>query len=133
MQGEKWMKQKELLEARAQELSMGFRVRNQIALPKTPEMEEEAQMVVEQDLAVQSRNVAADLLRQIWAALDRITEGTYGTCVSCGVAIQSQRLDAVPWAAYCTQCQEELDLKQTGIVAGRESTEAEPSREEQAA
>jgi DnaK suppressor protein len=96
-------------------------------------MEEEAQMVVEQDLAVQSRNVAADLLRQIWAALDRITGGTYGTCVSCGLAIPQQRLEAVPWAAYCTHCQEELDLKQTGIVAGRESAEAKPSREEQAA
>jgi hypothetical protein len=76
MQGEKWAKQKELLEAKEQELSKGFRARNQITLPKTPEMEEEAQMVVEQGLAVQSRNVAAELLRLIWAALDRITDGT---------------------------------------------------------
>jgi DnaK suppressor protein len=108
-----------LLEIREQELSKGFRTRNHITLQKTPEMEEEAQMVVEQDLAVQNRNVAADLLRQIWAALDRITDGSYGTCLSCGVEIQPQRLEAVPWASYCTECQETVDLQQRESASRR--------------
>jgi DnaK suppressor protein len=126
-------KYKALLETREQELSKGFRARNQITLPKTPEMEEEAQMLVEQDLAIENRNVAADLLRQIWAALDRIADSSYGTCLSCGREIQPQRLEAVPWAAYCTRCQEALDLKQARIASQQESVEAEPSQEEHAA
>jgi RNA polymerase-binding transcription factor DksA len=135
MQGEKWAKQKELLEAKEQELSKGFRVRNQITLPKTPEMEETAQMVVEQDLAVQNRSLAADLLCQIWAALDRITDGSYGTCQLCGAEIQPHRLEVVPWAAYCTPCQEALDQRRAEIAAQpRESVGAKAStREEHAA
>ena len=117
---------KELLEAKGQEMSRGFRTRNQIVLPKNPEFEEEAQMGLEQDLAVLDRNLAAAQLRQIWTALDRIDDGTYGTCLSCGVEIQPQRLEAVPWAAYCTRCQETLDMKQAGTAPQqRESAEAE--------
>ena len=127
-------KYKELLEARQQELSQGFRTRSLISLPKTPEPEEEAQMTAEQDLAVQNRNQAAEVLRQVWAALDRIDDGSYGTCLSCDAEIQPQRLEAVPWAAYCTRCQEALDLKQAGIAAQRrETVESELSKEERAA
>ena len=134
MSSKRLARYKELLEAKEQELSRGFRTRNQIALPKTPEFEEEAQLALEQDLAVQDRNLAAALLRQIRTALDRIDDGTYGSCLSCGVEIQPRRLEAVPWASYCTRCQEALDLKQAGITAQqREFAEAEPSREERAA
>jgi RNA polymerase-binding transcription factor DksA len=43
-------------------------------------------------------------IRQIEAALDRLREGTYGTCEGCGVAIPAERLAAVPWAALCVAC-----------------------------
>ena len=112
MKKAEFAKYKELLERKQQELSKGFRTRNQIALQRSPEFEEEAQMVVEQDLAVQNRNLAAELLRQIWAALDRIDDGSYGSCLACGAEIQPERLEAVPWASYCTRCQETLDLQQ---------------------
>jgi len=134
MPNKKLAKYRELLEAKQQELSKGFRTRNQIALQRTPEMEEEAQMVVEQDLAVQNRNLAADLLRQISAALDRIDDGSYGTCLSCGAEIQPQRLEAVPWASHCTRCQETLDLKKGKSAAQRrEYVEVESSAGERAA
>ena len=40
------------------------------------------------------------------AALDRIEAGTYGKCVNCGRDIGEKRLDAVPYARYCIDCQE---------------------------
>jgi DnaK suppressor protein len=46
------------------------------------------------------------LLRQIEAALQRIQEGTFGECLSCGVKINVKRLEAMPWAEYCRDCQE---------------------------
>ncbi|MEV7605636.1 TraR/DksA C4-type zinc finger protein [Paenarthrobacter sp. NPDC089322] len=40
-------------------------------------------------------------LEQIEAALERITSGTYGTCLVCGAAIPEGRLEARPWTPYC--------------------------------
>jgi RNA polymerase-binding transcription factor len=46
------------------------------------------------------------LLKEIDAALERIKEGTYGTCEHCGTEIALRRLRAVPWARYCLICAE---------------------------
>jgi DnaK suppressor protein len=46
------------------------------------------------------------LLLQIEAALRRMDEGTYGRCANCGQTIHQPRLDAVPWARFCIDCQE---------------------------
>ena len=43
-------------------------------------------------------------IRQIEAALQRISEGTYGTCIKCGGAIDPRRLRALPTAATCISC-----------------------------
>ena len=47
-----------------------------------------------------SRVEAAEIL----AALRRIREGQYGTCVRCGGAITANRLNAMPTAATCVGC-----------------------------
>jgi RNA polymerase-binding transcription factor DksA len=44
-------------------------------------------------------------LRQIEAALGRLTAGTYGDCVDCGARIDPARLRALPAAERCAACQ----------------------------
>ena len=44
---------------------------------------------------------AEHLLSEIEAALSRIEDGTYGTCVACGRPISPERLEAVPYATLC--------------------------------
>ena len=44
------------------------------------------------------------VLSEIEGALNRIEEGTYGTCVNCGKPIAEERLAAIPWATYCIDC-----------------------------
>ena len=39
-------------------------------------------------------------------ALTRIADGEYGICQNCEKEINPKRLDAVPWARYCLDCQE---------------------------
>ncbi len=39
-------------------------------------------------------------------ALTRISDDEYGTCQNCEKDINPKRLDAVPWARYCLNCQE---------------------------
>lgn len=43
-------------------------------------------------------------LREIEAALGRIADGRYGTCLACGGPMGLQRLRALPEARYCLSC-----------------------------
>ena len=45
-----------------------------------------------------------DALNQIEAAIERIENGGYGECETCGEKIPESRLDAIPYAAQCVQC-----------------------------
>ncbi len=46
------------------------------------------------------------LAGEVVAALDRIAKGKFGICERCGKAIIKERLDAIPYARYCTPCAE---------------------------
>jgi RNA polymerase-binding protein DksA len=52
---------------------------------------------------------SGQVLAAIDAALKRIDEGTYGTCVSCGEQIRYERLEATPWAALCIDCKRKAE------------------------
>jgi RNA polymerase-binding transcription factor DksA len=43
-------------------------------------------------------------LSQVMAALRRLADGSYGTCLNCQKPIERGRLDAVPEAAHCASC-----------------------------
>ncbi len=45
-------------------------------------------------------------LLRIDDAILRIDAGTYAFCVNCNTAMTEKRLNAVPWAPYCLDCQE---------------------------
>jgi RNA polymerase-binding transcription factor len=45
------------------------------------------------------------ILQQVQDALQRIKDGTYGNCLVDRKPIEKNRLDAVPWAAYCAKHQ----------------------------
>ncbi|HEV2417995.1 MAG TPA: TraR/DksA family transcriptional regulator [Terriglobia bacterium] len=49
------------------------------------------------------------ILTLVDEALERIKSGTYGTCVECQDEVQPKRLDAVPWARHCIECQAKQD------------------------
>jgi RNA polymerase-binding protein DksA len=53
---------------------------------------------------------SGQVLAAIDAALKRIDEGTYGTCVSCGEQIRYERLEATPWASLCIDCKRKAEL-----------------------
>lgn len=49
------------------------------------------------------------LMLQIDEALDRVAKRTYGRCAHCGEPIAAPRLEALPWARHCINCQELLE------------------------
>lgn len=48
-------------------------------------------------------------IEQITAALNRVTRGTYGRCIRCGEQIAPARLEALPYAATCIDCQSRVE------------------------
>jgi DnaK suppressor protein len=43
--------------------------------------------------------------RLVMEALQRIDKGVYGQCLECGGKIARARLEAVPYAPYCIECE----------------------------
>jgi DnaK suppressor protein len=50
-----------------------------------------------------------DRLKAIDFAFDRLEHGLYGICAQCGEEIPLERLKALPFAAYCVNCEEKRD------------------------
>jgi DnaK suppressor protein len=59
-------------------------------------------------------------LKLIEDAIARVEDGDYGDCLNCGKEIQPNRLDAIPWAPYCRDCQE---LVEQGLLGDKEDRE----------
>jgi DnaK suppressor protein len=49
------------------------------------------------------------VIQLVQEALDRIKAGEYGLCVACQEEVQVKRLEAVPWARHCIECQEKQE------------------------
>lgn len=67
---------------------------------------------VTRDLSYRLSTGERDILKRIDAALDRIEAKTYGACQNCSKQVQTGRLNAVPWARFCIDCQELNDQGQ---------------------
>jgi len=50
-------------------------------------------------------------LHLIQHALERLNDGSFGICVDCGGQIGLRRLQALPWASHCLQCQENSEAR----------------------
>ena len=56
----------------------------------------------QRDLALRDR--ARAQLEQVGDALERLRNGAYGRCRSCGRPIDPERLVAIPWTPVCIDC-----------------------------
>lgn len=62
-----------------------------------------ADLLIDLDNALIHRDV--EEIREIEAALERMSRGDYGNCIDCGLAIDVERLQAFPAAKRCLPCQ----------------------------
>lgn len=102
-------KYKAVLEARKAQIDASLRNRDEIAIEKTADAIDEVQLAGERELAIRNLDRESILLRNVRAALARIVDGSFGTCLHCEEEISPKRLNAVPWAPYCIRCQEAAD------------------------
>jgi DnaK suppressor protein len=101
-----------ILERKDAELALLLRRRDGIVIETSPDPMDEIQCASERDLAIRNVDYESNTLRQVKAALRRVQDGDFGTCIVCEKEISPKRLAAVPWASRCIQCQETADLDQ---------------------
>lgn len=59
----------------------------------------------------QIRTRLRERLASIERALDRLEDGTFGVCQSCGGEIDAERLIALPYAEQCISCQRSFERR----------------------
>jgi DnaK suppressor protein len=104
---------KELLEGELDAAALRVaQSRQHLSVDHSADALEETCLNLDRDLAFASLSQDSDVLREIRAALTRIGDGNFGTCVSCGDEIGAKRLNAVPWTPLCIHCQEASDREE---------------------
>ena len=106
-----------MLTARVAELEDLTRKRDGITVERSADELDETQAASQRALAVCNLDREYNQLRNARAALRRIEEGNFGTCLGCDEDIHPKRLLAVPWALFCIRCQEAVDRSLEEIQA----------------
>ncbi len=73
-------------------------------------------------------SIDTDILKLIERALDKIQSGTYGYCEICGIKIDRERLEEVPYVRYCIDCQEKVELEERVSRVEEETLASAPIR-----
>lgn len=63
----------------------------------------------EQEFTLSLMETEEDTLAAIESALERVEDGTYGTCEECGGVIPKLRLNAIPYTPFCIKCAQQLE------------------------
>ena len=61
------------------------------------------------EIGYATRELLVDRVNRLSAALDRLEDGEYGTCVECGEAIAPARLRVMPEVETCVRCQDRIE------------------------
>lgn len=119
---ENYEKYKLILEAKLKELLSGSSDLEEIAIENAAEDFDRLQQQLNREVAIRNLDRQSTMLKNIQAALNRMADGSYGTCLRCDEEIPEKRLNALPWAAYCVPCQEKIDAQR----AAGETDDDEP-------
>src|ERR1700710_1466776 len=83
----------------------------------TEDIVDRANNAYNRELMFSLSDAERNTLLQIENALRRMDEGSYGRCANCGQNIAPARLDALPWAHFCVDCQELAEKGGLGVEA----------------
>ncbi len=70
---------------------------------------DEVQESVRREIGFATRELLVGRVYRLQAALERLRDGEYGTCVECGEPIAPARLLALPEVQTCVRCQDRLE------------------------
>ncbi len=103
---------KDALLAKGEELAKRENSRDVIYIEPSAELVEGIQRYSDREIAADALSRNWRLASSVKEALNRIEDGSYGTCERCEEDISIARLNAVPWTKYCIHCQEVMEAEE---------------------
>lgn len=103
-------KRQEILKEIEESLGQSLTEDQQRRLESARDVGDQALMDLERELGISLMEMRNRRRQSIDEALVRLSEGTYGICAECGVEISEKRLEAVPFAKLCVECQSKQEL-----------------------
>ena len=85
-------------------------LREDLAIEPLPETLEQMQAEEERELASELIEEHTRTLHAVQSALEKMQAGAYGRCERCEEPIPGERLRAIPWAPYCVDCQQLVEI-----------------------
>ena len=76
--------------------------------PFADEMDE-IQASESREIGFATRGLLVERVNRLSAALDRLNDGAYGTCIECEEPISPARLRAMPEVLTCVRCQDQIE------------------------
>ena len=98
-------RRKTALESKLNEFLDFLRERDELLIENLADPIDRLKSSTDRELVIERLDQQTRLIREIQSALVRIEDGSYGFCESCDSAIAPRRLDVVPWARFCLDCQ----------------------------
>ena len=80
------------------------RLDRDLSEPPDPDSSERAVQMEDDDALEGQAALVAQEIASVRRALERIEDGSYGTCANCGDEISDKRLEVRPEAALCSDC-----------------------------
>jgi DnaK suppressor protein len=115
-------KRQEILKEVEEDLGRALAEDQQRRLESAGDAGDQALMDLERERGISLIEMRNRRRQSVEEALIRLREGTYGICAECGVEISEKRLQALPFAKLCVECQSRAELL--------EKIEREEEREE---
>lgn len=103
-------KRQEIIREIEESLGQSLTEDQQRRLESARDVGDQALMDLERELGISLMEMRNRRRQSIDEALTRLHEGTYGVCAECGVEISEKRLQAVPFAKLCVECQSRAEL-----------------------
>jgi DnaK suppressor protein len=113
MQQSDFNEYQEILQTLRQGLEQQLQKREEIAVENNPDTLDQVQHAADRELAISRLELDSSRLKSVREAIQRIDEGTYGTCLRCDAEMSAKRLRAVPWTEYCLECQDIAESDRT--------------------
>ncbi len=103
-------KRQEIIKEIEESLGQSLTEDQQRRLESARDVGDQALMDLERELGISLMEMRNRRRQSIDEALMRLHEGTYGVCAECGIEISEKRLQAVPFAKLCVECQSRAEL-----------------------
>ncbi len=84
----------------------------QLVAERSTDPFDEAQTTMDIEMAITGLHADWETAKAIRDAIAKIRTGDYGVCESCGCGIPAKRLQAIPWARLCVECQAQWEEQQ---------------------